>query len=102
MLSAVDNRVLRRVVAELPGTILLAVTTAVVTLMLILVVSVFLGGENSEHRVSSRCVAWLQRELVVDLADHIDPHFDASKYPALNIDGIDCGVIFTPLDPLAQ
>lgn len=87
--------------AELPGALMLALLTAVVTLILAIVVSAVLGGENQEHRISARCAAHdtiaMIREIV-RASDTLSDQIDLSRYPVVDISGIDCSVIYQPLE----
>lgn len=86
---------------ELPQAILLAVLTAVTTLFLVIVVSVVLGGETNEHRQASRCFAHdnmaLLREIVLADPD-LRKHIDLSRYPIINVDGVDCSALYESLE----
>lgn len=92
---------LRVYLAELPNALLLAVTTAAVTLILAVLLSVVLGGENVRHREANRCQAALIVSMLRD-AYRLNPVYEpiSERYPNVNTQGIDCTpYLVQPLDP---
>ena len=89
----------RVILNELPGAFLLSVLTAVVTLLLAILLSAVLGGENEAHRLATRCynaeIIDLLREVISEssLADKVD----LTQYPAVNTEGIDCSFFEVPI-----
>ena len=82
-----DSR-LRAYLAELPNALFLGFITAAVTLILAIVLSVLLGGENVAHREASRCQAAYIVEVLEQFAEYhgIDP----ADIDRINIEGLDC------------
>ena len=91
----------RDYVDELPNLLLIAFTTAAVTLILAVLLSVVLGGENVRHREATRC----QNALIVNMlrdAYAVNEAYESIRdnYPEINLDGIDCTpYLVEPLDP---
>lgn len=97
---------------ELPNALLLATLTAVVTLILAMLISVVLGGEQREllrravsngeevvqHSAITRCELAYLVELVKVIGEQ-SPQLDLEDYPTVNTDGLDCeAVISQPFD----
>lgn len=102
MRATVGQR-LRAYVAELTSALPLAFTTAAATLMLAVVLSVVLGGENVRHREANRCQAALIVAMLRD-AYAVNPAYEAirDRYPEVNLEGIDCTpYVIEPLEPNA-
>lgn len=85
--------------AELPGALLLATLTAVVTLLLLVVLSALFGGANEEHRLETRCynaqVVGLLREIIEN-APTLSEAVDLDDFPAVNTEGLDCSFFEEP------
>lgn len=81
----------REVLSKMPDTLLLAFTTAVVTLILLIILSLVLGGENVRHREAQRCQAALIVNMLRD-AYALNPVYEPlrDKFPQVNTDGLDC------------
>lgn len=91
---------LRAFITQASGTLVIAFTTAVMTLVLLVVLSVVLGGENVRHRESSRCQSALIVSMLRDAFRNNPVNQDLlDRYPEINLDGIDCTPYLTePLD----
>jgi hypothetical protein len=92
---------MRGLLDELPGALLLAILTAVVTLLLLVAISLVVGGDNEQHRLSSRCFANQTTSLIRELilaSDALRERIDLSDFPPIDITGIDCDVVFRQLD----
>ena len=92
---------LRAYVAELPNALVLAFTTAAVTLILAIILNMVLGGENVRHREASRCQAALIVSMLRD-AYAVNPAYEVIRddYPEINLEGLDCTpYLVEPLDP---
>ena len=99
-MNALQARV-REMMAEIPGMLMLAFTTAAVTLMLAVVLSIVLGGENVRHREANRCQAALIVSMLRD-AYAVNPAYEEirDRHPDVNLEGIDCRpYLVEPLDP---
>lgn len=91
----------RAYAAELPYALVLAFTTAAVTLILAVILSAVLGGENVRHREAARCQAALIVSMLRDayaLNEVYEPI--RNSYPEINLEGIDCTTYLRePLEP---
>ena len=87
-------------VSELPNALFLAFTTAAVTLVLAVILSAVLGGENTAHRIATRCYAAQITNMLHD-AFRVNAAYDEirAKYPRVNLEGIDCTFIEAPFEP---
>lgn len=89
--------------AELPGALMLAILTAATTLIMAVLLSAVLGTENAEHRIASRCFAHNTTELIreiVQASETLSETIDLSKYPPIDITGIDCESVYAEaVDP---
>lgn len=74
----------------------LATLTGVVTLILALTLSFFLGGEQRERAEQSRCYAALSNAMLHEL---LDEHGIANDYPRVDPGGIDCSFLTEPIAP---
>lgn len=82
---------LRVYASELPNALFLAFTTAAVTLILAVILSSIIGGDNQRHREATRCQAALISDMLRD-AYALNPVYEPirDRYPAINTEGIDC------------
>lgn len=99
---------LRAYADELPGALMLAVLTAVTTILLILVLSAVLGAENralqeqavfnGEEVVDHAIVARCEMAYIVELLKEIGAQsesLDLTQYPNINVEGLDCEAVIT-------
>lgn len=87
---------LRGMLSELPGALLLATLTAVVTMVLLVILSFVLGAETRERAEQQRCYAALSNAMLHDL---LDAHGIVNDYPRVNPAGVDCSFIEEPIEP---
>lgn len=88
---------LRAYAAELPNALMLAFTTAAVTLMLAVVLSLVLGGENHRHREATRCQAAYIVDIMQEIAETAEIPLTNNR--DINTAGIDCApYLVEPLD----
>ena len=97
---------MRAYAAELPGAIMLSLLTAISVVVLILILSAILGGEqralleqsvfNGEEVVDHAIVARCEMAHVEDLLRFVltESGFEYDK-PRINTDGLDCDYIIT-------
>lgn len=89
-------RKVRGLFEALPGALFTSVLTGVVTLMLLILVSLVVGGDNAEHRLASRCFANQTTELIreiVEANENLSKRIDLDKYQPISIDGVDCDTV---------
>jgi hypothetical protein len=84
---------MRSILAELPGALLMATLTAIVTLALLLMLSLFLGGEARDLARQTRCYAALSNSILHEL---LDAHGIENGYPRVTPDGVDCSFLLHP------
>lgn len=94
------RRRIRAYLDELPGALLLSLLTATTTIVLALVISIVVGGQNAEHRLASRCFANQTMELIREIVranENLDAKINLDLYPPISIEGINCEVVFEHL-----
>lgn len=94
------NDRVRAMLAELPGALLLATLTAVVTLLLAIALSTFTGQANRQHQAETRCynaeVIGMLREVVRNAPSLTD--VDLDRFPPVNTEGLDCSFFEIPIE----
>lgn len=91
---------------EFPSALVLAVMTAIVTLLLAMVLSAIMGGasrkanaEIIDHSILARCQFAEVIEILKEIGEQSDS-IDLSQYPQVNTSGIDCtGTLNEPFVP---
>lgn len=84
----------RTVIDTITGPLLLAVLTAVVTLVLFIGASLILGAESRQRAEESRCYAALTNAMLHEMLDHHG--IDDEQYPRINLAGVDCSFLAEP------
>lgn len=82
---------------QLPGAFMMALLTAAVTIILAIVISTVVGGDNNQHRLATRCFAHQTTTLIreiVEASDTLRDRVDLDAYPPIDITGVDCSLLF--------
>lgn len=89
---------------KFPEALAIVVLTAVTTLVLVIVLTLATGNQAQSTRNAIRCYAAQTHEMIRDILTHAPSLIDvvdASKYPAINTDGLECELYFvTPEEEL--
>lgn len=85
-------------ISQLPGALVLSFLTAVTTVILIIVLSIVFGSENTAHREAARC----QAAYIVDVLQEIAEQrgLDLEHDEDIETSGLDCSKYLT--DPFVE
>ena len=86
---------MKEIVGSFVSALLLATLTAVVTLILLIVLSWALGGEARARAEQSRCYAALTNAMLHDLLDEAGI---VNDYPRVDRSGVDCSFLEEPIE----
>lgn len=99
--------------SELPGALMLAILTAITTIVLLLILSLFVGGQQRDllraaaenggevvdHAKVARCESAYIVEILRKIGDQ-SPSLDLSAYPPVNTTGLNCDrILSSPFIP---
>ena len=90
---------LLRYARALPAALFAGFVTAVVTLVLAIALSYFLGAETRRGQITDRCLAVEVRNLIVEVIENsaLVERIDMREHPPINVAGLDCSHIYRPL-----